>query len=241
MKNILWIAAVILAFFAGYFTHGTREETSTSAEHAETTQKNNQIAEPIVSEPKMSSEQLSAAAKAVFATKEKTSSVAPQNQLTPEQQAANAAKKQAVLDALQNDDSTAKKYPNEISDEDIDKILPAPFNKSLKNNHGDIREKYKDFAQANTPSDWDINMQHKLTDFILSRTYAKFINLDSVLCKANLCEIRLYENKKGAWGFILSEMALQDWWDIGNYGSSGMSPEKDDKRGMSYLVLLVRK
>lgn len=135
-------------------------------------------------------------------------------------------------------ESAAKNYPNEISPEEIDRVLPAPFNDSFKHTHGFLREKYKDFVANTQPNDWDVRMQNKITDFIFSSPYAKFLNVESLLCKSGLCEIRLFETKQGAFNMILSEMALQDWWDIGGYHASGNGVSEGRT---AYHVLLPRK
>lgn len=230
MKNLVWIIALIVSFTAGYFFRDLSQEPPASTPTVPISQHLNKITDDAnASTPKISKE--------ITPTLDKPIE-------TAEQQAAKAAARKAALDVLEataDPKVIAQKFPKEITDEEIDRVLPAPFNKSLKNNHGELREKYKEFAETSTSNDWDTNMQHKLTDFILSRPYAKFISVESLACKAGLCEIRLFESKNGAWQFILSEMALQDWWDFGSYGSSGLSPEEGDKRGTSYLVLLTRK
>jgi hypothetical protein len=237
MKNALWITAIVLAFVAGYFTRGASQSTSPASPQAEITQPINKAADAQVS-----SEQLSAAAKAVFAAKEKATPKAQQIQNTPEPQTGAAVAPKTAADPAQVVDSnnpTVKKYPNEISDEDIDKFIPAPFNQKLKNHHGELREKYKDFAATNQQLEWDKNMQNKLSDSISSNPYAKFLTIESLQCKVNLCEIRLYETKEGAWSLIMAEMRLQDWWDFGGTSASGFGTDTPSKMG--WYVLLPRR
>jgi len=223
MKNTFWIAAIVLAFGAGYFTRGANQTAQATQVPTETVQHINSHATP-----QISGKELSAAAKAAFAAKENTAAKL-ENQTTPQPNTGSAATphtapapQAATSPATDTNNPTAKKYPNEISDEDIDKVLPAPFNQALKNRHGDLREKYKDFAASSQPSDWDKEMQNKLSDAIFGSPYAKFINLESLQCKVNLCEIRLYETKEGVWSLIMAEMRLQDWWSFGGTSASGM-------------------
>jgi hypothetical protein len=133
----------------------------------------------------------------------------------------------------------SSQYPNEITDEEIDKILPPPFNQKLKNNHGYIREKYREFADATEQKEFDINIQNKLTDAISSNPYSKFLNIESLVCKANICEIRLYETKRGVWSYIQAEMHLQDWWPFGNSSASGFNTNTPKTTG--WYVLLVKR
>ncbi len=242
MKNIYWLAAIVLAFFAGYFTHSATETSPETL--SETAQVSPTLAAPVETSSTntpVSSEQLSAAAKAVFAEKQKQSASSSQAQTTSEPNTGVASASHAANSSVAADtnNTAANKYPNEISDEDIDKVIPAPFNQSLKNRHGDLREKYKDFAATNQQQDWDRNIQNKLTDAILSSPYEKFLNIESLQCKANLCEIRLYETKNGVWSLIQAEMRLQDWWDFGTSSSSGFNTNTPSVLG--YYVLLQRR
>lgn len=238
MKNTLWIAAIVLAFIAGYFTRGVNQDGFGKAPQTQPTQKISKA-----DDSQISSEQLSTAAKAIFAEKEKEKDTikTSQNQNTSESQTASTTSQAATEPAQTSDANTTNKYPNEISDVDIDKIVPAPFNESLKHHHGEVREKFKEYANASVPNDWDIRMQNKISDFVLSNPYAKNISVEFIGCKAELCELRLYENKKGVWSHIMSEMALQDWWDIGGYSASGNTANKDKPETTAWHVLLPKK
>jgi hypothetical protein len=213
MKNLLWIATVFLAFAAGYFTHGANQEAPSAA---------TKTIQPIDTaiDPQVSREQLSAAAKAVFAAKEKVAPKTQQTQNPLERPTESAVTPQTATapspaQAVDAKNPTEKKYPNEISDEDIDKILPAPFNSSLKNVHGSLREKYKDFSETEKQDPWDVNMQNKITDYLMGNAYSKFLTVEAVNCKINFCEIRAIELKAGVSNLMFSEMSMQDWWDIG--------------------------
>lgn len=238
MKNIFWLTAIVLAFVAGYFTHSVTETPAAIDPIAPTTMNS---VENSSTNALPSSEQLSEAAKAVFSEKQKLTAKPSTHQTASESmtERAQAPQLPSKSQAADVGDSAAKKYPNEISDEEIDKLIPAPFNQSLKNNHSPLREKYKDFAATNQQQDWDRNTQNKLTDAILSNPYAKFLTIESLQCKANLCEIRLYETKNGVWSLIQSEMRLQDWWDFGTSSSSGFNTNTPSVLG--YYVLLQRR
>lgn len=238
MKNILWLTAIVFAFVAGYFTHSVTEAPAEATRVAPTVAAT--IENSLTNTP-VSSEQLSATAKAVFAEKQKQSASSSQTQTTsaPNTGIASASHAANSSVAADTNNSAANKYPDEISDEEIDKAIPAPFNQSLKNRHGDLRGKYKDFAATNQQQDWDRNIQNKLTDAILSSPYAKFLTIESLQCKANLCEIRLYETKEGAWSVIMAEMRLQEWWDFGGTSASGFGTDTPSKMG--WYVLFPRR
>jgi hypothetical protein len=101
-----------------------------------------------------------------------------------------------------------------ITNEEIDKLVPAPFNEHVKRSSGKIREKLKEFSEATEQDDWDITTQNKITDYLLGNSYSKFVELHSVSCKANFCEIRGRELKPNVFGVLFPEMMMQDWWDM---------------------------
>ncbi len=140
------------------------------------------------------------------------------------------------------DNSKPNKYEGEISDEEVDRVLPPAFATQLKNTHGSMRQKYKAFAAASQQERWDMAMQENIYEFILRGQYAKFIKLDGLRCAANFCELRVYESKTGVWSLMLAEMALQPWWDIGMSHSSGFVPEGGAGEFiMGYFVMLSKR
>lgn len=241
MKNTFWIAAIILAFGAGYFTRGANQTAHATQAQTETAQQINSHATP-----QISSKELSAAAKVAFAAKENAVAKS-ENQTAPQPNTGNTATPQtaptpqAATSPTTTDanNPAAKKFSNDISDEDIDKVLPAPFNQALKNQHGGLRGKYKEFAESDQQSDWDKEVQYKLSDAITGSPYAKFINLESIQCKINLCEIRLYETKEGVWSLMMAEMRLQDWWSFGIISASTITSQKSEFMG--WYTLLQRR
>ncbi|PUA27663.1 MAG: hypothetical protein B0W54_14025 [Cellvibrio sp. 79] len=103
-----------------------------------------------------------------------------------------------------------------LSDEEIDKLVAAPFNDVLKKVRGPLREKYKNFAEATEQDEWDRNTQNRITDALMGNAYSKFIELDSIACRASYCEIRGRELKPQVINLMVSEMMLQDWWEMGD-------------------------
>ncbi|MET0357711.1 MAG: hypothetical protein ABW044_13095 [Cellvibrio sp.] len=248
MKNIKWFVAIVVAFVAGYFSNTTAEKNSELQNNnsssvapvatvTQSVQKTTSSAVLVsnISKPTKSSSHSSAQTE----HSQHPQKSAPDIQPTPGKLIVNESSGRQAQPLSKEE--LAAKYPNDISDEEIDRVIPPPFNTQLKSSHGGTREKYKDFVAASQPQNWDTNMQNKISDSILSSPYAKFIKMDSLLCKANMCEIRLYETKDNVWSLILAEMALQDWWEIGNYDSYGFATELDSKQITGYYVLLTRR
>lgn len=239
MKILLWIITLLIAFAAGYFAKSVSTEGApvTISAQSESTQGANSSASLMstVGGITENGSHRSAQTKDFRPLQNAPADVQPTQEKVIINESSGRQSQPLSKEEL------AAKYPNDISDEEIDRVIPPPFNTQLKNSHGGTREKYKDFVAASQPQNWDVNMQNKISDSILSSPYAKFITMDSLLCKANICEIRLYETKDNVWSLILAEMALRDWWEIGNYDSYGFATELDSKQITGYYILLTRR
>lgn len=123
-----------------------------------------------------------------------------------------------------------------INDAEIDKLIPAPFNKHLKGNRGFMRDRYRKFVDQDQPTNPDRELYNRLSDAILSNPYAKYLDVESMQCRAGLCEIRLYERKIGVWSYIQAEMGLQDWWKFSNSSAHGFDTEDKNKQGWYVLL-----
>jgi len=244
MKNSKWFVAIIFAFIAGYFSHTNPEENIESQTKVSFTE---ELSDKFIPQSNLT---VNPSITVGVTSKNKTN-ILPQVEHSQSHSPSTASplKPQTVIvnessgrnEQPLSKEEAAAKYPKDITDEEIDKVIPHPFSVALKNSHGGNREKYKSFVAANQPQDWDTNTQNKISDSILSSPYFKFLKLDALQCKANICEIRLYELKSNVWSLILAEMALQEWWEIGNYDSWGFGTELDSKQVTGYYVLLTRR
>lgn len=128
---------------------------------------------------------------------------------------------------------------NQPSDDDIDQLIPKPFNTSFKKAHPDLKTKYKDFVDPNKrPDDWDVRMQGLLRDFIMSRPMATDIIIDSLVCNANMCEVRLLENKKYLLLGLFGELMQQPWMTNQVNGTVDFNP---DNSNACYILLMRKK
>lgn len=125
-----------------------------------------------------------------------------------------------------------------LTDEQIDKLVPAPFNQYLKGHDAGLLEKYRKFSEQENPSSQDNEILNKISDAITSNPYSKFLNIESFQCKDNFCEIRLYESKPGVWTYIQAEMSLQDWWKFQSSHATGFPSGKDNINGWYVLLMM---
>jgi hypothetical protein len=115
-----------------------------------------------------------------------------------------------VVDSSNKDGQSRKKVKiatalPEISDESIDQFVPEPFNKSLKGMHGKIRNKYIEFAEAETQNDWDKTTENTLNDTLNNGQYGNKMIVEGITCRANLCELKFIEREPNAVAGIMGE------------------------------------
>lgn len=212
MKNIIWITAIFIAFFSGYFVHFKAEKNHITIVNAQES-----LSERVMDCPEnniTSNKNLHIAGALIDKNITKVANKKPIVSVQAESSSADNKASQPIDQAEET--SKQVNHPNEMSDEEIDKVLAKPFSVPLKKLHGIVKEKYKPFSEAEKQDEWDIRIQNKLTDLILSNVYSKYLNVDSIICKASLCEIRVIELKPMVMFAIASEILLQDWAEFGN-------------------------
>lgn len=154
--------------------------------------------------------------------------------------AAQTASQPAQLQTQASSTAPSANTPsNQLSDEEIDQLIPKPFSASFKKAHPDLKAKYKDFVDTskNRPDDWDMRMQGLLRDFIMSRPMATDIIIESLLCNANMCEVRLLENKKYLLLGLFGDLMQQPWMINQVNGTVDFNPDNSN----ACYILLMRK
>ncbi len=133
--------------------------------------------------------------------------------------------------------TNASTSSNQYSDEEIDQLIPKPFSASYKKASPDLKARYKDFVDTSKhhPDDWDMRMQSLLRDFIMSRPMAADIVIDSLLCNANMCEVRLLENKKYLLLGLFGDLMQQPWIANQVKGTVDFNP---DNSNACYILLM---
>lgn len=133
------------------------------------------------------------------------------------------------------------KQPEKITDEDAKKVIPAPFNLALGIFQDNDRERYKEFSDTQLADDWDITMQAQLVDAIYSHPNGNALSIDSVSCKAHICELRVLATNSNTWPVVLADLRVQPWWDFGNNISIYEFGIKQDTQIKTvYFILLYK-
>jgi hypothetical protein len=83
--------------------------------------------------------------------------------------------------------------PSSVDDDELKKFVPAPHNLSLTTFPAKYKQEILDFHQQESDPDWGYIKQQQLTDFIITHDNFEYVNLTSVLCKINQCEVIIDE------------------------------------------------
>lgn len=131
--------------------------------------------------------------------------------------------------------------PEKISDADAKKVIPYPFNLALGIFQENDRERYKEFSEAQLSDDWDMTMQGQLVDAIYSHPLANALTIDSVSCKAHICELRLLASNTKTWPLVYADLRQQPWWAFSNNHSTYEFGIKQDAQIKTvYFILLYK-
>jgi hypothetical protein len=130
----------------------------------------------------------------------------------------------------------------EIDPELVDRAVQPPFSQIVKEQlvgEGD-KERFRRFATADTKDDWNLTMEHQLYDSIISHPLAKLITIESIKCKAGICELQLYEQDNDTWTRVANDLGNQPWWDFQTFSTYTFVAMVDLRRRNANYVLLSR-
>lgn len=222
MNILKWVLVIVIAYVAGYFSHFPDAELMSvqAAFVPEGCPPPLSAFDEIETALQEDRERVERLKKAQSYSQASSSKINEQEKIAaqpvPEQLRQAQTKAPIATPYVNPNQAQTPPVKSNISDEEIDKLVPTPYNDVLKRMNGPIREKYKEFAGSNQQEDWDTNTQNRITDALLGHSYSKFIELESVTCKASLCEVRGRELKPQVINLIFAELQLQEWWHMGD-------------------------
>jgi len=110
--------------------------------------------------------------------------------------------------------------PSDITSKQMEDLVVAPFKDHIASYTGAMRNQIYNFHQAEDDLDWGYTMQNNISDFVLTHYNSSEINLVSVVCKLQSCELLVIENVEGSWREIAKALAQQSWWKFTSFNSS---------------------
>ncbi|GAA0854001.1 hypothetical protein [Aliiglaciecola litoralis] len=124
--------------------------------------------------------------------------------------------------------------PEGISLEQASKLLPAPFNKVIADANPQLADKFKELQAQEQDFAWAVRMQQQIQDYFITHEKSHLVQLNSIICKTDICEVRGFESQQGAYQIIMDELAQQDWWSP--YSTHNVSGNDSDQRAYFYLL-----
>ncbi len=117
-----------------------------------------------------------------------------------------------------------------VSSTQMEALVDVPFKKFIKSFTGVTREQIYNFHQAEEDADWGYNMQNTISDFIQTHYDANDIDLVSVICKQQQCEILVIQHVDDAWNKISQDLRQQEWWQFTSTNSlAGNASDSSDE------------
>ncbi len=87
----------------------------------------------------------------------------------------------------------SKFEPSEIDDKELKEMVLAPFNSSVVGLPQNLKKSIYDFHKREEDLDWGYIKQQQISDFIRAHLNYEFVNLLSVICKVDTCEVAMNE------------------------------------------------
>jgi|GEM_PF-1491869 len=117
---------------------------------------------------------------------------------------------------------------SEVTDEEMESLVPAPFKSFLSSFRGETRNDIFDFHNKEDDFDWGYDKQNNISDYIQTHFEGVNVELISVICKQPRCEILVTEKHENAWDNIMKDMTQQLWWKFSSFTSSTRSNAENE-------------
>ena len=126
---------------------------------------------------------------------------------------------------------------SDITTEQMEALVVEPFKSHIGNFTSAERNDIYNFHQAEEDLDWGYNMQNYLSDFILTHYNVNEINLVSVICKQQKCELLIIQLVDGGWEKVARDLGQQPWWKF-KYTSSTSSNYPGSETNLAIYTFL---
>ncbi|MFT4928749.1 MAG: hypothetical protein ACI8WB_004869 [Phenylobacterium sp.] len=113
-----------------------------------------------------------------------------------------------------------------ISEQHAESLLPKPFSTLVGGQEGKTAESFNKFTEEPQDYDWGVMMENQIKDYIAGHQLGNYIEVNSIICKTSICEMRIFERQQETWITVLNQMSDQNWWTFVNVSSSSSSSEE---------------
>jgi hypothetical protein len=120
--------------------------------------------------------------------------------------------------------------PGGISAKRAKELLPPPFDKVMTDTTGTSAQVFNKLHNANEDFAWGADMELQIRDFVVTHEFANFVELESVICRDSICEIRGFQDDNYFWSNKVSQDIFKmPFWKFNSVSSrTGSVPQEDD-------------
>ncbi len=120
----------------------------------------------------------------------------------------------------QNKKSRHDNFKVSISKDELSQQIPEPFVSTVTALDADFAQKFMDYYREEQDPQWAYQVEDKIRDAISLNDMSPYIQIESVICKKSVCEIRGFQSESHAWMKVSQALMSADWWDFRNAQSS---------------------
>ena len=124
---------------------------------------------------------------------------------------------------------------SDVTDEEMENLVPKPFKSFLSAFRGDTRNDIFDFHNQEDDLDWGYDQQNNISDYVQTHYEGTSVELISVICKQPRCEVLVTEKQEDAWNKIMKDMTQQAWWKFSSFTSSTRSNAENELSIYAFL------
>jgi len=124
---------------------------------------------------------------------------------------------------------------SDVTDEEMENLVPKPFKSFLSSFRGDTRNDIFDFHNQEDDLDWGYDQQNNISDYVQTHYEGTSVELISVICKQPRCEVLVTEKQEDAWNKIMKDMTQQAWWKFSSFTSSTRSNAENELSIYAFL------
>ena len=120
--------------------------------------------------------------------------------------------------------------PGSISADRAKALLPSPFDEIVSGTTGTTAQYFDKLHDAKEDFDWGADMELQIRDFIITHEFGSFVELESVICRDSICEIRGFQDNQFYWSNKLrKDITKMPFWKFQSTSSqTGQVPREEN-------------
>jgi hypothetical protein len=122
---------------------------------------------------------------------------------------------------------------DKLSLADIKDIVRSPFAEVIATSPGSMSD-LAEYAKEKRNIEWAIQMEQRISDFIVTHELSYAVTLDKVECKSQTCQIAGFDKEDDSFSKIIEDLDRESWFEL--KGGSTFSGWPSDNGKMFYSI-----